>query len=270
MKSIQIGDIVRHGTFGIGEVMNITTDRIEVEFAAIARFFQYPSALEDNLLTLEYTKDFIDSVKRIPIVFLNIAWMKHYKGITPTDIPINGGEYVDINKSGAERNNFNSVKTVDEHGENPEDSMLGYFSTKSRANGNINQMRIENILGGNASKDDVAVDGVLVVWCATPKKGPSQVVGWCKDARLFREYQFTHEVDGDIFNVVCRAENAVLLPVDVRNEPQWQISRAANRDALFGFGQSNVWYATKPISDRFVRRMILTIETYQGENIALS
>ena len=46
-------------------------------------------------------------------------------------------------------------------------------------------------------------------------------------------------------NIICKAEDAVLLPI---NERKWRVPRAA-RDK-FGFGRSNVWYADYEQSEK--------------------
>ena len=45
------------------------------------------------------------------ILFCNIAWMKHYEGITEEDKPRDGGSYVTENGNAYESNNFKNYNT---------------------------------------------------------------------------------------------------------------------------------------------------------------
>jgi hypothetical protein len=69
------------------------------------------------------------------------------------------------------------------------------------------------------------------------------------------------------YNVCCRFEDATLLPVETRSEPQWAIPRHNSKENVsFGFGQANIWYASEPAAEDFVKRMIHQIEIYSGED----
>jgi hypothetical protein len=99
----------------------------------------------------------------------NVAWMKHYNGITDTDYPINGGKFIAENGYGHEVINFKRDGQF----------VYGYVQAK---NATINIDRID----GGTGQD--YIDDVLVVWRAKSASG-SVVIGWYKNARVYRNEQ---------------------------------------------------------------------------------
>ena len=56
----------------------------------------------------------------------------------------------------------------------------------------------------------------------------------------------------------------VLLPVEERKEPRWRIPRhKVGVSVPFGFGQANIWYASEPEADTFVKRIAAQIHAYR-------
>jgi hypothetical protein len=69
------------------------------------------------------------------------------------------------------------------------------------------------------------------------------------------------------YNIAALYEDATLLPVEIRKQPQWSIPRhSSNNSVPFGFGQANIWYASEPAAEDFIKRMIHQIENYSGED----
>jgi hypothetical protein len=99
-------------------------------------------------------------------LFCNIAWMKYYKGIQYDDAPKLGGD----NPEKHECCNFVDVDGMH----------YGYVQVSGRL----------DRLGPPSSRTDDQVDGVTVVWTATdPKNGGTKVVGWYRNATVYREWQ---------------------------------------------------------------------------------
>ena len=72
--------------------------------------------------------------------------MDYYKGIVPgKDEPKNGGSYVKDTKDAHEKYNFTPVNMEGREGL----YCLGLFETKSHNGKDVNQIRIENIAGGD-------------------------------------------------------------------------------------------------------------------------
>lgn len=159
------------------------------------------------------------------ILFLRTAWMKYYNGITDTDKPENGGEFIDKNGWGGEIFNF----------EPNNGKMYGYVRLPNGEDKNINITRI------GAKKRDKYIDEVTVIWVATLKNYGTFIVGYYKNAKIFSEVQNPDETDVDRYyeekqeninyRVVADIDNCFLIPEEKR------IFK------IDGFGHSNIWYA---------------------------
>lgn len=144
------------------------------------------------------------------VLFARVGYMKKYAGPQPGDLkPIGGGAF---NKKNLGHEAFN-FKNIDGW-------YYGYFQPTVKANyaaSTVNLRRIDP-----AAADLGQVDGVTVVFFSTlPGKPQAVVVGWYRNATVFREYQ---PVAGRVaaqrqnfrFNLRCAAKDAVLLDEDQR------------------------------------------------------
>jgi len=102
----------------------------------------------------------------------NIAWMKYYNGITEEDKPINGGAYIKENENGGEVYNFRDYN--------------GYCYGFVKLNGD---MALEKHYEGVTSNQPY-VEDVLVIWVATNKDNETRIVGWYKNATVYRKEQY--------------------------------------------------------------------------------
>ncbi len=210
------------------------------------------------------------------VLFCNIAWMKWYKGYRNNDIPVNGGSYVKETQQGGENDNFwplvNDCPAI-EWDDGTEvnlpqgDICLGFVET-GHMNGESRQLCIDKIQDCSGYKSAPFLKDVLVVFCATRigDKHPV-VVGWYNHAIVLRNYVEYGMEDGSVLwkNIICKAEDAVLLPV---NERKWRVPRAAKEK--YGFGRSNIWYADYNQSEKvkpWVEDIYDKITKYDGENI---
>lgn len=169
----------------------------------------------------------------MPLLFCNIAWMKNYAGRDRADPPKGGGRYVVSEGIAGEELNF--VACDDGY-------VYGHFETiKDELD---RQVKVERL--GTTSGAEYA-DNVDVVWTA-PIDGndPRCVVGWYRDARVYRRrqlfngiYPSAQHAEDELrsFRVRARAEDATLLPLKARTEtlhlrrgPGWS-------------GQASWWYA---------------------------
>ncbi|MHC1694004.1 MAG: hypothetical protein AB9835_01745 [Eubacteriales bacterium] len=207
------------------------------------------------------------------ILFCKIASMKYYKGVCDDDPAFNGGEFVKENGFGHEEFNFNPIEFTenDEREINGQKQCVGFVETKSTVNKISNQLHIEKIKGCSLLKNDEFVDNVLVVWCATSNINETTVVGWYKDANVFRYYQpitidFNDGREEDrYFNVRANADNCILLPQSVRHSFIWGVP-SAKKTRSYGFGQSLIWYASEDSAESYVSRLVNNINNYNGEN----
>lgn len=201
------------------------------------------------------------------VLFCNIACMKYYKGIIPgIDIPMYGGDYVDKHHDAAEKYNFLPRYLHDE------ETCLGYVETKSTNKTESNQLHIEKISDTNGNYD--VIQGVLVVWCAKQVgyDGRTVVVGWYKNAQVYRYWHFAEFADKDgelvehYYYVSAKAGNCVLLPEKERNRFQWNVPRKKTKGTAYGFGQANVWYGNEDKAQEYIGKLVETIEDYSGAN----
>jgi len=134
------------------------------------------------------------------MIFMNVGWMSEYSG--PGQIS-GGGKYVTIHGYGHEMMNFKPFTG----------KMYGTAPTPSY--GDINLERLGAVEGAEF------VDGVLVVWMAK-----SRIVGWYKNARVYRHPQPSPKSSGRSYKgspidyrVTALASNCTLLDPDNRHFP---------------------------------------------------
>ena len=90
--------------------------------------------------------------------------------------------------------------------------------------------------------NDEYVENVTVVWFATnPIVGGSWIVGWYKNATVYRKCQKSNDSQRNyyVYNVVASFKDCTLLPIDERLK---QIPRQVKKYP----GRSNIWYADAP------------------------
>lgn len=171
------------------------------------------------------------------VIFCNIGWMERYQGLSHGDQIVGGGSYVKDEGRGHEICNFAPSKNI----------LYGYVQPPGV------QIDIERM---GASTNDESIDDVTVIWTATRPTGGTAVVGWYKNATVFRRYQKFHippaiqeqnRIDG--YWISASADQAKLLPVDERT---FEIPRQVKG----GMGQANVWYADKLESASIVKRAL--------------
>lgn len=176
-------------------------------------------------------------IDRNRMVFFNIAWMREYQGNWILDKPVHGGSFIGEKGWGGEVYNFQ-----------PFDGMMyGYVEPGAvERDGPQRRINISRLVTRpSLIKNPPYASGVLVVWVATPENGRHPlVVGWYKDARLYRSAQTppqesirklpNHNNPGKYF-ASAREQDCVLIPPEGRTQ---QLPRKGE-----GLGHSNLWYA---------------------------
>lgn len=197
------------------------------------------------------------------ILFCQIADMDYYKGSCDADIPKRCGPFVEENGYGGEEFNFLPVFSGDE------EYCFGFFEPKSTNREIRNTLHIEKIEGCENAVKSEYVDDVLVVWCALAYANEMVVVGWYKNAKVFRTLQeiTIESSDGteyqQYYNVSAKADDCVLLPATgIRR--RWSVPIAKKKG--YGFGRSFVWYPVKENARNYVNELVRNIENYDGEN----
>lgn len=185
------------------------------------------------------------------ILFCNIAWMKLYQGVSEDDVPRNGGKYIAENQFGNEENNFLDYNH----------RCYGFVMTYGNLNLDKHYQEI--------TKQESQVDGFTIIWCASNDDGGSRIVGWYKNATVYREQQnlrlYTDEGGDLCFNFVADVQDCYLLPEEQRT---FKIERAAVAGKGNGFGQSNVWYAESAYAqNELIPRVLQYIEAHEDDTI---
>ncbi|QDK42687.1 hypothetical protein DOM21_14760 [Bacteriovorax stolpii] len=143
------------------------------------------------------------------VIMLNISWMKEYNGNQPGyDVPVNGGKYPKLNSVAGEEHNYTNVG----------DYFYGHVET---LDSNINIERL------GAPKGASELTGVLIIWIATPAGGGRQVVGWWKNATVYKKRQKPPKKNAEYilrngFSYITKAKikNCVLLlPIEREKYP---------------------------------------------------
>ena len=146
---------------------------------------------------------------------------------------------------------------------------LAYVSTTRTKDGSPKLLHLEKIRDCRGCTKDDYVDDVLVVFCAKrPGDAWPTVVGWYRNAYVFRYHLDLKGIEGDPMygNIIAKAKDVVLLPMEER---KWRVYRAP-KDG-FGFGQSNYWFANEEQSPKvkgYVEDIVHKIETYERQHRA--
>lgn len=171
--------------------------------------------------------------------------MEYYQGQSDTDQIQGGGSYVQEEGMGHEVCNY-----MQHNG-----AVFGYVQPPKASGPGEGNIRIERI--GADSKDHV--DGVLVVWTATRPEGRTAVIGWYKNATVYRTHQYFHSVpklhkENGLkgYWIKAASEDTTLLSVDERI---LEIPRRVKG----GMGQANIWYADSPDSVEILNKVMLFI-----------
>ena len=190
--------------------------------------------------------------KRMKIIFCNIVSMKKYQGITDDDIPKYCGEYISEEASGADIFNFSEYNG----------KCYGYVMNEGDL---ILPDHLAKDFAGEHGQQDTT-PGVLVVWCAFKDKNTARIVGWYKNAVLYRHEQyrpsFTNpEYELDYF-FEADAKDCLLLPV---NQRTYKLERASKAGKGRGFGRTDIWFADSPYAvNELIPEVVQYIESYTG------
>ena len=203
----------------------------------------------------DYLKDILSNqTNKRRVLFCNIAYMKFYDDRIKDDIPKNGGEYVRKHSDALEKNNFKECN---------DGYYRGWVETKHKKGyelGNLtntfNELHIEKIDSGYKNKEKI--ENVLVVFCAKKEGVGTVIVGWYKNATVYRNRP---TYNGRLFNIITDKENVYLIPHENRN---FEVSRA--RQDVFGFGQSNIRFADFQKFGSQINEILEFIEKYSSDN----
>jgi hypothetical protein len=174
--------------------------------------------------------------------------MERYEGLSGNDAELHGGgAFVDKYGYGHEIFNFKKIRG----------KVYGFAQQKGR----------NDLKRLGAKPTDDYLNNVLVIFTATHKDGGTYVVGWYKNAKVYREYQnrklrerrFGNEYIG--YYVEVNAENATLLSEDERTSfPRVPRVQSEGKGAM---GQANIWYAESDLGKAYKKEILKKIEGYE-------
>lgn len=178
------------------------------------------------------------------ILFCNIAWMKFYNGISEDDAPYYGGELKRKGKEGTESANFRDYNG----------KCCGFFEFK----GNLDLKKYTE----EAKADPSSLLNVLVIWIAENKKNEMKIVGWYKNATIYREIQSIKSYFFPEFSRYYRIE-ALSKDCHLLRETDRSYSVDLNGLSKFALNQkhSNAWvYDSTKQEDPGLSKLLTYIE----------
>ena len=130
----------------------------------------------------------------IRILFCNISYLPYYNTRLDRVAPKNGGAYVAKMHDAYEKHNFEECADGQYRGFVETKYRIGY--EEGIATNTYNSLHIERI--DPFAKGKTYLDDVLVVFCAKPENSQTVIVGWYKNATVFRRRPF---YNGRFFNI---------------------------------------------------------------------
>lgn len=172
-----------------------------------------------------------------------IGWMTHYNGITEADTISRGGSWPDEDK--------HEVFNFSRNGK----FCYGYVQGGKRC------FNLSKIAGKAVDSD--SLENVLVIWVAPRKTGGLYIVGWYKNATVYRDYV---NIKGREYSFSAKAkyEDCILLPDDERT---FEVFRSKHGQRGF-LGRPRVWYGDydSPEVKKHVADILSYINNYQNNN----
>lgn len=176
------------------------------------------------------------------VLFCNIGWMERYDGLLNGETISGGGKYVLTQGTGHEICNFAAQ----------DGKVYGYVQAPGT------KIKIDRI---DANADGNFIDGVTIFWTATRPTGGSAVIGWYRNARVYRNFQNHQVIPTLLMNngltgywIETSANDAILMPVDAR-------TLDVPRQVKGGMGQSNIWYADSVEAEVFVKKALRFVKS---------
>lgn len=172
-----------------------------------------------------------------------IGWMTHYNGITEADTISRGGSWPNEDK--------HEVFNFSKNGK----FCYGYVQGGKRC------FNLSKIAGKAVDSD--YLENVFVIWVAPRKTGGLYIVGWYKNATVYRDYV---NIKGREYSFSAKAkyEDCILLPDDERT---FEVFRSKHGQRGF-LGRPRVWYGDydSPEVKKHVADILSYINNYQNNN----
>lgn len=186
--------------------------------------------------------------------------MKKYIGITDSDKPKYCGTYVTEQNAGNDIFNFSEYNG----------KCYGYVHNEGDL---VLPAHVAQSFDLEDDQDEM-IEDVLVVWCSFKDKNTARIVGWYKNAILFRQEQYQPSFTNPDYDLdyyfQADSKDCVLLP---ENQRTFKMERAAKAGKGKGFGTSDIWFADSPYArNELIPQVLDYIGSYAGprENFVLT
>lgn len=183
-------------------------------------------------------------------IFCNISWMKYYNGQTEDDRPKHAGVMIKDPSDVFEQDNFKDFNG----------KCYGYVRTGGSI---LLDKHFRGVAQGAKS-----LDGVTVIWCAAINEEEARIVGWYRNATVYREMVSLplYEEEYIHFNFMADSSDCYLLPEEERT---FSIKRSKSSAPLKGASKSNLWYAKSEYGRKeFIPRVEEYMNGFQGEFVS--
>lgn len=187
------------------------------------------------------------------LVFFNIGWMAHYKG---EDEIFGNFKYIKEHNLGHEKWNFLPCNK----------KCYAYVPIRWTNEETPPSINLERIYEKNNNRDEL--NNVTIVFISrNPTDKKTYIVGWYKNASLFRTLQLRPYQKGVLDNVYIAAvadeNNCICLPLDART---FKVPTAQKEGKGKGYGMSPIWYADTEEIQEYKKEVINYIENFSLEN----
>jgi hypothetical protein len=186
-------------------------------------------------------------MKEQPLLYINVPWMKRYKGANEDDKPI--GEF-----------RFTREHQMDDH------CQFNFAPYQKKVYGHVPGTTNPNLTKLGGARAAGSVDDVTVIWIATdPDSGGRVVVGWYQNARVWKTRQTptgelarlrTTKESGGISEFSVEAPASISKCLLPGHRPRLKIDGS-------GPGQSPFWYGSES-AHKQVRQLIAGEELIDG------
>lgn len=148
----------------------------------------------------------------LKFLFCKVAWKSCYQGEKGA---YSQSAYVRKNKDGWEKNNFKPI----------DDRHYGYVQpSHDKVSTKMDITRL------GAGKHDEKVDGITVIWIAPRYSGGLRVVGFYKNASVYRTHK---QINGRYYRITAKTDDCFCLPEDNRESYHSQFMKKIRRAGVF-------------------------------------
>lgn len=191
----------------------------------------------------------LENLNREKILICKIPWMQEYNGITNGDVPLV-----------FEKDTYSEKKPYT--GE-----IYNFQEFNGKCYGYINGYGNNHIEGyfRHYLQDKTVTHGFKIVWCAFDNNKDLRIVGWYKDAAVYRNHRylvdfFPQDSDDNGYDCVVAVENSFLVPKEERN---FKLNDYLNETQL-NYIEENILLYDGNLESDTIDKINIYIDKYKG------